>query len=73
MKDLEKIVTYVELLDEIDTDHVSPCNSVLQEMTNVMREDKVGTTLDRAVFLDNAPSQIGGMVKVPPVIKGHNS
>ena len=69
LRDLEKIVAYVELLDEVDTSDVSPCNHVLSWNGNVIREDVVGETLARDVFLANAPSQIGGLVKVPPVIK----
>ncbi len=34
-----------------------------------MREDKTGDLLDRELFLANAPSHIGGMVRVPLIIK----
>lgn len=67
--DLKKIVKYMELLQEIDTEDVNPCNHVLEEITNVFREDIVGETLSREAFLANSPSQIGGMIRVPPVIK----
>lgn len=67
--DLKKIVDYIEQLQEIDTENVSPCYHVLEGACNVMREDIVGETLPRDLFLANAPSQIGGMVRVPPVIK----
>ena len=70
LKDLENILQYIDLLDEVDTENVAPCNHVLEEVTNVMREDEVGETLPRKVFLENAPAQIGGMIRVPPVIKG---
>lgn len=66
--DLQRILQYIEQLQEIDTTGVAPCNHVL-EMINVMREDIVGEVLDREVFLNNAPSHIGGMIKVPPVLK----
>lgn len=67
--DLEKILNYFEQLQEIDTKDVAPCYHVLEEACNVMREDVVGETLPRELFLANAPSQIGGMIRVPPVIK----
>lgn len=67
--DLRKILDYIEQLQEIDTEHVPPCNHVLENMTNVMREDIVGDVLNRESFLANAPSHIGGMIRVPPVIK----
>ncbi|MCE5316777.1 MAG: Asp-tRNA(Asn)/Glu-tRNA(Gln) amidotransferase subunit GatC [Parachlamydia sp.] len=69
LQDLKKILHYVEQLNEIDTTHVPPCNQVLEDMVNVMREDAVGPTLSRDVFLANAPSHVGGMIRVPPVIK----
>lgn len=70
LKDLGNIITYMEQLNEIDTEDAPPCNHVLEEIANVMREDVVGTPMTREVFLSNAPSQIGGMIRVPPVIRG---
>lgn len=67
--DLKNILNYIEQLQEVDTQHVPPCNHVLDDIANVMREDIVGDTMPREVFLANAPSQIGGMVRVPPVMK----
>lgn len=69
LKDLKKILDYIEQLQEIDTENVPPCNHILEGMANVMREDEIGKTLNRDVFLANAPSHIGGMIRVPPVIK----
>jgi len=37
-----------------------------------MREDLVVPTLTREEFLANAPAHVGGMVRVPPVIKFSN-
>lgn len=67
--DLKKILDYIEQLQQIDTEHVLPCNQVLDDMANVTREDIVGETLSREAFLANAPSHIGGMIRVPPIIK----
>ncbi len=69
LKDLKKILEYIEQLQQIDTENVPPCNHVLESMANVMREDRVGEVLNREAFLANAPSHIGGMIRVPPVIK----
>ncbi|CAF23395.1 Aspartyl/glutamyl-tRNA(Asn/Gln) amidotransferase subunit C [Candidatus Protochlamydia amoebophila] len=69
LKDLKNILNYIEQLQEIDTEHVLPCNHVLEEMCNVMRDDEIGPVLARDVFLANSPSHIGGMIRVPPVIK----
>lgn len=69
LKDLRKILDYIEQLQEVDTKGVPPCNHVLENMANVMRDDVIGEVLDREAFLANAPSHIGGMIRVPPVIK----
>lgn len=69
LKDLKQILEYIEQLQQIDTENVPPCNHVLEGMANIMREDEVGAVLDREAFLANAPSHIGGMIRVPPVIK----
>ena len=69
LKDLKKILSFIEQLQEVNTDDIPPCNQVLQEISNVFREDSVGQTLNRDVFLANAPSHIGGMIRVPPVIQ----
>lgn len=70
--DLGKILAYVEQLHEVNTDNVAPCSHVLEGMYNVMRDDVVGPTMPREVFLANAPSHTGGLVRVPPVIKQNN-
>jgi aspartyl-tRNA(Asn)/glutamyl-tRNA(Gln) amidotransferase subunit C len=68
-KDLGSIIAYFDLLEELDTHDVKPCDHVIEGVSNVTREDIVGETLPRKVFLDNAPDQVGGMVRVPPVMK----
>lgn len=69
LTDLKSILKYVELLQEIDTSHVPPCNHVMDDIANVMREDVISNILPRELLLANAPSHIGGMIRVPPVIK----
>lgn len=71
LEDMQKILNYVEQLHEVNTENVKPLNHVLPDVANVMREDIVGETLPRQEFLKNAPDQIGGMIRVPPVIKKH--
>lgn len=68
-KQIASVLKYIELLNEVPTDGVEPCNSVLASLANVVREDEVGPSLPREVFLSNAPSHVGGMIRVPPVIK----
>jgi len=68
LKDLKKILAYVDQLQELETDGVEPCNHLLEDVANVMRDDVVGETLPRKVFLENSPAHTGGMIRVPPVI-----
>jgi aspartyl-tRNA(Asn)/glutamyl-tRNA(Gln) amidotransferase subunit C len=69
LEDLKKILDYIDQLDEIDTENVTPSYHVLDSVVNVMREDNPGETMSREVFLNGAPSHAGGLIKVPPVIK----
>lgn len=68
---IERILEYMHLLNVVDTKNIPPCNYVLQEMAKSdLREDIVGEQLSREKFLANAPDQTGGLIRVPPVIKG---
>ncbi len=69
---LSKVLEYIEQLNEVPTDGIEPCLRVLETLTNVMREDAIGEVLPRETFLANTPAHVGGMVRVPPVIKFSN-
>lgn len=67
---LGRILDYIEQLKEVNTDNTRTCRYVLSGMLkNRMREDEVKEPLPREEFLANAPDQIGGMIRVPPVLK----
>lgn len=66
---LTRVIDYVELLKEVDTEGVAPCHQILQNHANVFRADEVKDLLSRDLFLANAPAHIGGMIKVPPIMK----
>lgn len=74
LKDLEKIIAYMEQLHQINTDNVPSCYNVIEGMNTPLREDVIhpNELLDREAFLANAPSHIGGMIRVPTVIKQHS-
>ena len=72
LTNISKILSYIDLLGELDTQDVPPCIHVIEEIANVTRDDIVGPTLSRETFLSNAPSHIGGMIRVPPIIKSSN-
>jgi aspartyl-tRNA(Asn)/glutamyl-tRNA(Gln) amidotransferase subunit C len=70
LEDLQKILHYIDQLDEIETTNVAPLNHVLEDFYNITREDIIASPLlEREVFLNNAPSHVAGMVRVPQVIK----
>lgn len=65
---LQKIVTYIEQLQELDTSQVQPLAQV-HETTNVMRPDEVKPSLTPEEVFRNAPAHQQGYFVVPKVIK----
>lgn len=68
---LTRVLKYIDQLKEVSSEEVSPCNHVSETFENVLRDDVVSDTLPRETFLANAPAHVGGMIRVPPVIKGY--
>lgn len=66
--DLTKILDFVDLLDELDTEGSFSCSQVIKDPKHLMREDRVKELLPRDAFLKNAPDHLGGLIKVPPII-----
>ncbi len=66
-KDLSDILQYIDLLNELDTDGVTPMSHVLP-IQNVMREDEVKPSFAREDILKNAPQQKNGCYKVPKAV-----
>jgi aspartyl-tRNA(Asn)/glutamyl-tRNA(Gln) amidotransferase subunit C len=64
---LEEIISYVEKLNELDTEDVDPTFSV-QHQKQPLRPDEVKPSLPRDEVLKNAPSQANGFFRVPKVI-----
>lgn len=52
--ELEKIVSYIQVLDGLDTADIEPMSHVFP-VKNVLREDEVIPSQDRADLLANAP------------------
>jgi aspartyl-tRNA(Asn)/glutamyl-tRNA(Gln) amidotransferase subunit C len=70
LDNLKRVLDYMTQLNEINTDGVRSCRYVLRGMLrNQMRPDEERDLLSRDKFLANAPDQIGGMIRVPPVLK----
>jgi len=69
VQDFKKIVNFVDQLKEVDTEGVEPLIYVNEDVTNVMRDDKVGEMLSREEALNNAPEKDTSYIKVPKVVR----
>ena len=67
-KDLQKMISFVEKLNEVDTTGVEPLLH-MSEVTNVYRQDVVQGSMPKAEALNNAPAADSNYFKVPKVIK----
>jgi len=67
MKELEQIVSYLQKLEELDTEAVSDMQN--SRHGDVFREDRVDSSLTQDEALDNAPKQSHGLFSVPKVIR----
>lgn len=65
---LDKFLTYVDNLQQVDTSNVEPTTYALP-MQNVFRADEVKPSLDREPALSNAPLKEDGYFKVPRVLE----
>jgi aspartyl-tRNA(Asn)/glutamyl-tRNA(Gln) amidotransferase subunit C len=66
--DLQKMIAFVEKLNELDTTDVPPLLHMTTE-TNVLREDKTEGSITREQALKNAPLHDEKFFKVPKVLK----
>ena len=67
-KDLQRMIEFVEKLNELDTTGVEPLLH-MSEQVNILREDEVKGSISRAEALLNAPLHDDVFFKVPKVIK----
>ncbi len=66
--DLEKMLAFVDKLNEINTGGVDPLIYMSEEV-NVLREDKVTEETSQKDALKNAPEKDSDYFKVPTVLK----
>lgn len=67
-EDLQKMIAFVEQLQEVDTEGVAPLLH-MTENVNILREDSVQGSVSREEGLKNAPDSDGQFFRVPKVIK----
>lgn len=66
--DMQKMLDYIDKLDELDTTGVEPMSHVFA-VNNVFREDVVINGDDRDNMLANAPEKKEGQYKVPKTVE----
>ena len=66
--DLEKILAFVDKLNEIDTEGVEPLIYMSDEV-NVLRSDEISEETAQDEALKNAPQKDSDYFKVPTVLK----
>ncbi len=67
--DLDQILDYAELLQELDTRSAAPMSHALS-LPTPMREDRPVAPLDPELAVANAPDSRAGAFLVPRVIEG---
>lgn len=65
--DLDRIISYVNQLSELDTGGVTPTYQV-SEMHNIWRDDVVQAGIDSQVLVALAPESHDNQIKVPKVL-----
>lgn len=65
--DLQRMIAFVEKLNELDTTGVQPLLHMSDEV-NVLREDEISGSVTREEALKNAPGHDEQYFKVPKVI-----
>jgi aspartyl-tRNA(Asn)/glutamyl-tRNA(Gln) amidotransferase subunit C len=66
-KDMNKILEWMDKLNELDTSDVKPLTHMSAEI-NILREDRVDQTLSHADALKNAPKKDSDYFRVPKVL-----
>jgi aspartyl-tRNA(Asn)/glutamyl-tRNA(Gln) amidotransferase subunit C len=66
--DLNRILDFMETLNEVDTDQVAPLIYMNDEV-NVLRKDEVIQTISHEEGLSNAPKKDTDYFRVPKVIE----
>ncbi|MCE7991444.1 MAG: Asp-tRNA(Asn)/Glu-tRNA(Gln) amidotransferase subunit GatC [Roseivirga sp.] len=68
LSDMSEILTWVNKLEEVDTEGVAPLTHMSAEV-NAMRPDEAAETISRKDALKNAPEKDDKFFKVPKVLK----
>ena len=67
-KDMERMLEYIDMLNELNTDGVEPMTHIFP-ISNVFREDREENGDSREKMLENAPEARDGMYRVPKTVE----
>lgn len=67
VREMGEILSYMDKLNELNTDGVEPMMHVM-EVSNVFRDDDLGVSLDRDATFKNAPKSDGDFFIVPRIL-----
>jgi len=67
-EDMNNILNYMDILNEIDTDDVEELNNV-HDMHASLRADAANSSLSKEDILKNSPSSNGDYIQVPLTVK----
>ena len=65
---LTKILTYMDKLNELNTENVEPTSHVA-DLKNILRKDTIIKSMDIENVLSNAPDKDSNCFKVPAIIE----
>lgn len=68
LEDMSQIISFVEKLNEVNTDGVEPLTTMSHEV-NALRKDEVKDQLPKAEVLKNAPDKDKNFFRVPKVLE----
>ncbi len=66
-EDMERIITFMDKLQELDTENVEPLIFMTDEV-NRLREDKAEVTVTHEEALKNAPKKDSDYFRIPKVL-----
>ncbi len=66
---LKKVIDYIAQLQEVDVSDLDPYSHMETQGIGTLREDEAVSSVPRQEILRNAPDHIGGMVRVPKIMK----
>lgn len=68
IEDMGKMLSFVDKLNEIETEGVEPLIYMSEEV-NVLREDEINSEVSQKDALKNAPQKDSDYFKVPTILK----